>query len=64
MKPDAITYALVQGGAQWLIATMVAFLPVLWTMTLMLHLAAPLSYARCAGADCAWGLISGGCPIC
>src|SRR6266567_2085220 len=28
----AITNSLVQGGSQWLIATIVAFLPVLWTM--------------------------------
>src|SRR5712692_5320326 len=45
MKPDdvatAITNALVQGGSQWLVATIVAFLPVLWTMTLMLHLGRP-----------------------
>jgi len=45
MKPDqvatAITNALVQGGAQWMVATIVAFLPVLWTMTLMLHLGRP-----------------------
>src|SRR6266567_3034889 len=36
MKPDdiatAITQALVQGGAQWMVATIVAFLPALWTM--------------------------------
>src|SRR5438552_9503122 len=45
MKPDdvttAITNALVQGGSQWLIATIVAFLPILWTMTLILHLGRP-----------------------
>ena len=45
MKPDdvatAITNALVQGGSQWLVATIVAFLPVLWTMTLILHLGRP-----------------------
>src|SRR6266581_8424374 len=45
MKPDqvatAITNALVQGGSLWLIATIVAFLPALWTMTLMLHLGRP-----------------------
>jgi len=42
MKPDdiatAITQALVQGGSQWLVATIVAFLPAMWTMTLILHL--------------------------
>jgi hypothetical protein len=45
MKPDdvatAITNALVQGGSQWLIASIVAFLPVLWTMALILHLGRP-----------------------
>src|SRR6266568_3233785 len=38
---QAITQALVQGGSQWMVATIVAFLPVLWTMTLMLHLGRP-----------------------
>ena len=37
----AITNSLVQGGSQWLIATIVAFLPALWTMALMLHLGRP-----------------------
>src|SRR6266700_5206274 len=45
MKPDdvanAITQALVQGGSQWMVSTIVAFLPALWTMTLMLHLGRP-----------------------
>lgn len=45
MKPDdistAITQAFVQGGSQWLISTIVAFLPVLWTMALMFHLGRP-----------------------
>jgi hypothetical protein len=45
MKPDdvatAITNALVQGGSQWMIATIVAFIPVLLTMTLVLHLGRP-----------------------
>jgi hypothetical protein len=44
MHPDvakAIMNALVQGGAQWMVATIVAFLPVLWTMTLILHLGRP-----------------------
>src|SRR5437868_736533 len=64
MKPDdianAITQALVQGGAQWLISTIVAFLPVLWTMTLMLHLGRPYvlrTLRRCGlrlGADVWW----------
>jgi small neutral amino acid transporter SnatA (MarC family) len=64
MKPDqiatAITNALVQGGSQWLIATIVAFLPVLWTMTLILHLGRPYvlrTLRRCGlrlGADIWW----------
>lgn len=64
MKPDdvanAIINALVQGGSQWMIATIVAFLPVLWTMTLMLHLGRPYvlrTLRRCGlrlGADIWW----------
>jgi hypothetical protein len=64
MKPDdiatAIIQALVQGGAQWLISTIVAFLPVLWTMTLILHLGRPYvlrTLRRCGlrlGADIWW----------
>jgi len=64
MKPDqvatAITSALVQGGFQWMVATIVAFLPVLWTMTLMLHLGRPYvlrTLRRCGlrlGADIWW----------
>ncbi len=64
MKPDqiatAITNALVQGGSLWLLATIVAFLPVLWTMTLMLHLGRPYvlrTLRRCGlrlGADIWW----------
>ena len=64
MKPNdvatAITNALVQGGAQWLVATIVAFLPVLWTMTLMMHLGRPYvlrTLRRCGlrlGADIWW----------
>ncbi len=64
MKPDdvsnAITQALVQGGAQWLVATIVAFLPVLWTMALILHLGRPYvvrTLRRCGlrlGADVWW----------
>ena len=45
MKPDvvstAITNSFVQGGSLWLISTIVAFLPVLWTMALMFHLGRP-----------------------
>ena len=37
----AITNSLVQGGSSWLISTIVAFLPVLWTMALMFHLGRP-----------------------
>src|SRR5258708_33293618 len=64
MKPDdvatAITQALVQGGAQWMVATIVAFLPALWTMTLFLHLGRPYvlrTLRRCGlrlGADIWW----------
>jgi hypothetical protein len=64
MKPDdvstAITQALVHGGSQWLIATLVAFLPALWTMSLILHLARPYvlrTLRRCGlrlGADVWW----------
>jgi hypothetical protein len=56
----AITNALVQGGAQWLVATIVAFLPVLWTMALVLHLGRPYvlrTLRRCGlrlGADVWW----------
>jgi len=45
MKPDdvqtAITAALLQGGQTWMIASIVAFLPALWTMALMMHLGRP-----------------------
>src|SRR5881398_1669571 len=64
MKPDdistAITNALVQGGSLWMISTIVAFLPALWTMTLMLHLGRPYvlrTLRRCGlrlGADVWW----------
>jgi hypothetical protein len=64
MTPDqltnALTQALVQGGSTWLIATIVAFLPVLWTMTLVLHLGRPYvlrTLRRCGlrlGADVWW----------
>lgn len=56
----AITQALVQGGSQWLVATIVAFLPALWTLTLMLHLGRPYvlrTLRRCGlrlGADVWW----------
>jgi hypothetical protein len=64
MKPDqvatAITQALVQGGSQWIISTIVAFLPVLWTFALMMHLGRPYvlrTLRRCGlrlGADVWW----------
>ena len=64
MTPDqvttAISDALLQGGQQWIIATIVAFLPVLWTMSLMFHLGRPYvlrTLRRCGlrlGADVWW----------
>jgi hypothetical protein len=64
MKPTdvqtAITSALLQGGQSWMIATIVAFLPVLWTMSLMFHLGRPYvlrTLRRCGlrlGADVWW----------
>ena len=64
MNPDdiaqAITSALAQGGSKWLVATIVAFLPALWTMTLILHLGRPYvlrTLRRCGlrlGADVWW----------
>ncbi|HAF09166.1 MAG TPA: hypothetical protein DCK98_03690 [Chloroflexi bacterium] len=45
MTPDqiteAITKAFVEGGQQWLVLTIAAFMPALWAFTLMLHLARP-----------------------
>lgn len=38
---DAIVQALLQGGQQWLVATIAAFMPSLWALTLILHLARP-----------------------
>jgi hypothetical protein len=64
MKPvdvqTAITNALLQGGQTWMIASIVAFLPALWTMALMLHLGRPYvlrTLRRCGlrlGADIWW----------
>ena len=64
MKPNdvatALTQALLQGGASWMISSIVAFLPALWTMTLMLHLGRPYVLRilrRCGlrlGADVWW----------
>jgi hypothetical protein len=45
MTPDqiteAITKAFLEGGQQWLVLTIAAFMPALWSLTLMLHLARP-----------------------
>ena len=45
VSPDqvgtALTDALNQGGSQWMVSTLVAFLPALWTMALILHLGRP-----------------------
>ena len=64
MKPvdvsTAIAQALIQGGSLWLISTIVAFLPALWTMALILHLGRPYvlrTLRRCGlrlGADIWW----------
>ena len=57
---NAITQALIQGVSTWLVATIVAFLPALWTMTLILHLGRPYvlrTLRRCGlrlGADVWW----------
>ena len=56
----AIAQALIQGGSLWLISTIVAFLPALWTMALLLHLGRPYvlrTLRRCGlrlGADIWW----------
>ena len=64
MKPDdvanAIHQALIQGGSLWLVSTLVAFLPALWTLSLILHLGRPYilrTLRRCGlrlGADVWW----------
>jgi len=45
MTPDQITEAIakafLEGGQQWLVLTIAAFMPALWAFTLMLHLARP-----------------------
>src|SRR5215470_20401992 len=45
LSPDdvatAIANALVQGGSQWLILSVVAFIPALWTTILLLHIGRP-----------------------
>ena len=57
---DAIAQALVQGGSQWLVASLVAFLPAMWTMALILHIGRPYvvrTLRRCGlrlGADVWW----------
>jgi hypothetical protein len=56
----AISNALLQGGQIWMIASIVAFLPALWTMALMMHLGRPYvlrTLRRCGlrlGADIWW----------
>ena len=56
----AIANALTQGGSEWVTSTQVAFLPVLWTMSLMFHLGRPYvlrTLRRCGlrlGADIWW----------
>jgi hypothetical protein len=64
MTPDqiteAITKAFVEGGQQWLVSTIAAFMPALWAFTLMLHLARPYVLRTLAklslrfGADVWW----------
>jgi hypothetical protein len=60
MKPDDVTNAITQVGSQWIVSTIVAFLPVLWTMTLILHLGRPYilrTLRHCGlrlGADIWW----------
>lgn len=64
MTPDqvseAIVKAFVEGGQQWLVATIAAFMPALWAFTLMLHLARPYVLRTLAklslrfGADVWW----------
>ncbi len=45
MTPDDVTKAIVQailqGGMQWVVSTIAAFLPSMWAMTVILHLARP-----------------------
>lgn len=38
---NAIIDAILHGGMQWIVATMAAFLPSLWALTVLLHLARP-----------------------
>jgi hypothetical protein len=38
---NAIMQALVQGGQKWLVATIGAFMPALWALTLIFHLSRP-----------------------
>jgi hypothetical protein len=45
MTPDDVTKAIVQailqGGMQWVVSTIAAFMPSLWAMTIIFHLARP-----------------------
>jgi|GEM_PF-319741 hypothetical protein len=56
----AITNALIQGGQGWLVMTIVAFLPIIWTITLMFHFGRPYMIRmlrKCSlrfGADVWW----------
>ncbi len=38
----AITHAITAGGMQWTVATIAAFMPTLWVITVILHLARPV----------------------
>ena len=45
MSPDDVTKAIIeailQGGMQWVVSTLAAFIPSLWVMTVILHLSRP-----------------------
>ncbi|TAM61849.1 MAG: hypothetical protein EPN50_06885 [Chloroflexota bacterium] len=41
MTPDQFDQALVSGGSTWLVMSLAAILPILWTFTLILHFARP-----------------------
>jgi hypothetical protein len=45
MTPDDVTKAIVeailQGGMQWVVSTIAAFMPALWVLTMIFHLARP-----------------------
>jgi hypothetical protein len=64
MTPDDVTKAIVQailqGGMQWVVSTIAAFMPALWVLTVILHLARPYVLRTVAkltlrfGADIWW----------